>query len=377
MLLTALVSAAIAAATPVVTAAGAGPAPTPARAAATPAATTDAASAAALSLDQAAGEHVIGSLPGTTLSAGLAARIRRGEVAGVILFTRNISSRAQLRGLTAQLQAERRRGPAALRDRPLLIMIDQEGGLVKRLSGAPVDSPGELARIGSADRARREGLATARNLRDVGVNVDLAPVLDIGRPGSDVRKLGRSWGSTPARVEQLAGAFADGLKAGGVLACAKHYPGIGGATVDEDLTLNRITLPLATLRSVDEAPFRFEAARGIPLVMVSTGVYPVLSSEAAMFAPQIATTELRKTVGFKGTSVTDDLEVPALASRTPERKALDATTAGEDLLLFAQTDAAAIRGQAALVHAVTAGTLPRATIDAGTSRVLALRDRLR
>jgi beta-N-acetylhexosaminidase len=204
---------------------------------------------------------VIGSLQGTTVPAALAARIRRGELAGVILFSRNVGSRAQLRALTARLQAERRRGPSALRDRPLLVMIDQEGGLVKRLSGAPDHSPGELARIGSADLARQEGLATARNLRDVGVNVDLVPVLDIGRPDSSVRSLGRSYGSTPARVEALGGAFADGLAAGGVLACARHFPGLGGATVDEDLKLNRIALPLETLRAVDEAPFRDAARR--------------------------------------------------------------------------------------------------------------------
>jgi beta-N-acetylhexosaminidase len=361
VLLSALISAAIAAVTPVVAGADA----------AAPSA------AAKLPLAQAAGQHVIGSLSGTTIPAALAARIRRGELAGVILFSRNIGSRAQLRALTAGLQAERRRGPRALRDRPLLVMIDQEGGLVKRLSGAPDHSPGELAQIGSVALARREGLATARNLRDVGVNVDLAPVLDIGRPHSSVRALGRSYGSTPARVEALGGAFADGLAAAGVLACAKHFPGLGGATVDEDLRLNRITLPLDTLRAVDEAPFRDAAKRGIPLVMVSTGVYPALSSAAAMFSPRIAGSELRRRVGFKGVALTDDLEVPALAGRSAERNALDATRAGEDLLLFAQSDAAAVRGAGALVRAVTAGTLPRATIDAGTSRVLALRDRLR
>ncbi|MCW2951479.1 MAG: glycoside hydrolase family 3 domain protein [Conexibacter sp.] len=256
-------------------------------------------------------------------------------------------------------------------------MIDQEGGLVKRLAGAPDHSPAELARIGSVDVARSDGVATARSLRDVGVNVDLAPVLDIGRADSSVRKLGRSYGSTPARVEALGGAFADGLAAGGVLACAKHFPGLGGATVDEDLKLNRITLPLDTLRAVDEAPFRDAATRGIPLVMVSTGVYPALSSVAAMFSPRIAGTELRRTVGFRGVALTDDLEVPALADRSAERNALDATRAGNDLLLFAQSDAAAVRGAGALVRAVTAGALPRATLDVGTSRVLALRDRVR
>ncbi|MGB2710418.1 MAG: glycoside hydrolase family 3 N-terminal domain-containing protein, partial [Conexibacter sp.] len=102
--------------------------------------------ASGLTLEQAVGQRVVTSLPGTTVSDALARRIRRGEVAGVILFSRNIASRAQLRGLTERLQAERRHGPVVLRERPLLVMIDQEGGLVKRLSGAPSRSPAALGR---------------------------------------------------------------------------------------------------------------------------------------------------------------------------------------------------------------------------------------
>jgi len=338
---------------------------------------TPAATAARLPLAQAVGQHVIASLPGTTLPASLAARIRAGEVAGVILFSRNVSSRAQLRALTAKMQAARRAGPAALRGLPLLVMIDQEGGLVKRLPGAPADSPATLGRIGSAARARKEGLATARNLLGVGVNVDLAPVVDVGRKGSSDATLGRSFGSTAAKVEQFGGAFAQGLADGGVLASAKHFPGLGDARTDEDLKLNTIPLPLDTLRSVDEAPFRFVAKQGIPLTMVSTGVYPVLSKTAAMFSPKIDTGELRGTVGFKGVAITDDLEVPAVAGRGAARNALDATRAGNDLLLFAQSEAAAQQGTAALARAVQAGTLTRTSIDASTARVLALRARAR
>src|SRR5690348_17194926 len=112
------------------------PAPAPAAQAAGP--------AARLTVEQAVGQLVIGSLPGTTVPDGLARRIRRGELGGVILFARNYASHAQLRQLTTRLQAERRRAPRPLRDIPLLIMIDQEGGLVKRLPGAPNLSPVEV-----------------------------------------------------------------------------------------------------------------------------------------------------------------------------------------------------------------------------------------
>lgn len=333
--------------------------------------------AASLTLEQAVGQRIVGSLPGTTVSEALARRIRRGEVGGVILFARNVASRAQVRQLTARLQAERRRGPRALRDRPLLVMIDQEGGLVKRLPGAPSLSPAQVAARGDAGFARRTGVATAANLRGVGVNVNLAPVLDIGFAGSSVRQLGRAYGATPAAVARLGGAFADGLAAGGVLASAKHFPGLGRGPADEDERLNRIDVPLETLRAVDEAPFRDAARRGVPLVMVSTGIYPALDERPAMFSKRVTTGELRGAVGFRGAIVTDDLEVPAVAHLTPERKALAAVRAGNDLLLFCQTDAAALRGAAALVRAVRAGTLSRATIDAGADRALALQAALR
>ena len=355
--------------------------PQPAAAAPTAAAgspsATAAGRAAALTVEQAVGQRIVGSLPGTTVPAALARRIRRGELGGVILFARNVRSRAQVRQLTARLQAERRRAPRPLRDTPLLVMIDQEGGLVKRLPGAPRLSPAQVAQRGSAALARRTGVATAADLRAAGVNVNLAPVLDVGLTGSSVRQLGRTYGATAAQVARLGGAFAAGLAAGGVLATAKHFPGLGRGRANEDERLNRIDVPLATLRAVDEAPFRDAARRGVPLVMVSTGVYPALDDRPAMFSRRVTTGELRGAVGFGGVIVTDDLEVPAIAHLTPERKALAAVRAGSDLLLFCQTDAAARRGAAALARAVRSGALPRATLDAGADRVLALAARLR
>jgi beta-N-acetylhexosaminidase len=333
--------------------------------------------ASGLTAAQAIGQRIVVSLPGTTVPDALARQVRRGEVAGVILFSRNIASRSQLRALTAHLQMERERGPAALRERPLLVMIDQEGGLVKRLSGAPSRSAAGMGATGDVAGIRAEGVATARNLRDVGVNVDLAPVLDLGLSGSFQRATGRAFAATSAAVSRYGGAFADGLASGGVLAAAKHFPGLGRATADEDQRLNRIEVDLDILRAADEAPFAAAAHRGVPLTMVSTGVYPSLSSRPAMFSRAIATTELRRTAGFDGVSISDDMEVPALAHLSPERKALAAVRAGDDLLLFCQSAEAAERGAAALRRAVASGTIARATIDTGTERVLALRDRLR
>src|SRR6476469_3593831 len=132
-----------------------------------------------LPAEQLAGERIVVGLPGTAISPGLRAAVREGRVAGVVLFAANFPSRAAGRRLIARLQGIVR--PPKLRD-PLLVMVDQEGGLVKRIDGAPTASAREMGARGPAF-SRDQGARTAANLGDVGVNVDLAPVLDVARPG--------------------------------------------------------------------------------------------------------------------------------------------------------------------------------------------------
>jgi beta-N-acetylhexosaminidase len=318
------------------------------------------------------GLHLIVGFDGTTPPARLLRSVARGRVAGVILFARNIRSPAQVRALTRRLQASRPPG-----DPPLLVTIDQEGGLVKRLPGPPGHSPAELGRIGDTGLARREGLATGRSLAAVGVNVDLAPVVDVGRPGTVMDRLGRSYSADPATVARLARAFTAGLAAGGVQATAKHFPGLGLARGDEDAQINRIDAPLDTLRRVDEQPFAALARAGIGLVMVSTARYPALDTRAALFSRRIATGELRQTTGFSGVSITDDLDTTSAAALgSPAARALAATRAGADLLLFAQSQDDGDRASRALAAAALAGRVDRGELERAADRVLALRRRL-
>src|SRR4051812_10633853 len=177
--------------------------------------------------------------------------IRGGELAGVILFSENFPSRAAGRRLIRSLQAIPR--PRGLRD-PLLVMTDQEGGLVKRLSGAPDASAEEMGARGAA-YSRRQGRLTAGNLRNVGVNVDLAPVLDVARDGGVIEQTDRGFGSSAARVTATGVAFASGLADGGVSPTAKHFPGLGSARENTDFAVQRLGISKARLRKVDEAPY--------------------------------------------------------------------------------------------------------------------------
>jgi len=327
-----------------------------------------------LTLRQLAGQRIVFGFAGPALPPALRERVRRGELAGVILFKRHIRSRRQLRNLVADLQAIPR--PKGLRD-PLLVMIDQEGGAVKRLDGAPDRSPERMGRRG-VSFVRDEGRRTARNLRAVGVNTNLAPVLDRGRRGSSVERLDRAFSADPQRVGELGTAFARGLDDGGVIAAAKHFPGLGRSSRDEDFFAARIDAPKSKLRAVDEPPFATAARAKVPIVMMSTAIYPAFDARPALFSRRLSEDELRGRLGFRGVTITDDLEVPSVSRHgPPARRALLSARAGVDLLLFAQSYAAGAEGAAALRTAVRGDELPRSELERSAARVLALRATLR
>ena len=276
-----------------------------------------AAAAGAPAREQLRGGRVVFPFAGTRAPRRLLLRIRRGHAAGVLLLGRNVGPPATLRALTRSLHRAARAGGQP----PPLVMVDQEGGSVKRLPGAPRRSAPAMT---STAIARAEGRATARTLRRAGVNVDLAPVADVVRPGSALDREGRGFrGDVPA----LARAFAEGLQAGGVAATYKHFPGFGTATTNTDFAAQRLAAPTAA----DLAPYRDTPAR---LVMFSSAVYPALSDRPAVLSRAVA--KRLRDLGFTGTTVSDDLETPALAGR-------DVTRAQADVLLFARTYSAAAR----------------------------------
>lgn len=324
-----------------------------------------------LPASQLAGERIVVGLGGDEVSPALRGAIHRGEIAGVVLFAGNFPSRAAGRRLIRRLQAIPRH--PALRD-PLLVMVDQEGGLVKRIGGAPSASAAEMGARGAAF-SRRQGRLTARNLRDVGVNVDLAPVLDVARPGGTIAATERGFGATAKRVTATAIPFAEGLQRG-VAATGKHFPGFGAASENTDFAVERIDLSKARLRAVDEAPYRAFAEAGGKLVMLSTAIYPAFSDRPAAFTSAVATGELRGRIGFEGVSITDALNTVAVDSfGGPVKGGLAAVGAGVDLLLFADLRPA-LRTQRALVARLRSGALPRPRFEEAAQRVLDLRREL-
>jgi beta-N-acetylhexosaminidase len=319
---------------------------------------------------QLAGQHVIFPFAGHTPPRALLARIRRGEAAGVIFLGANLGTPAQVRALTRTLRRVPR--PAGLRA-PLLLMVDQEGGSVQRLPGAPSRSAPAMAATGRPSVALAEGRATAATLRAAGMNVDLAPVVDVVRPESALHAEERGFGFSVGAATRFGAAFTRGLRAGGVAATAKHFPGFGAAPDNTDLGAVRIAVGLRELRAVDRPPFKSAIRAGAGLVMLSSAIYPALSRAPAVLSPRVVQRELREGLGFKGVTISDDLEAPAFASRGASGAALAATRAGVDLLLFARTYDGADRAARALADGLRSGRVDRSALEASLARVLALR----
>jgi beta-N-acetylhexosaminidase len=320
-----------------------------------------------------AGQRTIVGFVGTSIPRAVKRGIRQGRIGGVILFEDNIPSRSVVRSMTRRLQGIRR--PRRLRQYPLFIMTDQEGGLVKRLSGAPNASAAEIGRRGPAF-ARRQGRLTGRNLRNVGINVNLAPVLDVARPGGNIAATDRGFGSTVRGVVRTAIPFATAMERNGVAATAKHFPGLGYVRLNTDDAVQRIRLSKAALRKVDEATYPTFIRSGGDMVMVGTAIYPAFSGKPAAFEKRIVTGELRNRLGFRGVTITDALgTVAARAFGGPRRLTPTAARAGMDLMLF--TDSRdALRGQDSMADRVRSGKLDRAAFRRSVDRVLRLRARL-
>jgi beta-N-acetylhexosaminidase len=327
------------------------------------------------------GQRVIYSYPGLIPPESLLQRIRAGQAAGVIFFGENVASLSQIRSVVQQLRDANAQSPDP---RPLLLMTDQEGGLVRRLPGEPVLSQKRVGQ--SADppaQATAAGTGAGRNLAGVGMNVNLAPVLDVfRRPGDLMDQFERSYSMDATTVGTLGANMIRAHQATGVAATAKHFPGLGPASSTQNTDTRAVTLrtPLSTLRAIDEAPYRPAIAAGVRLVMLSWATYPALdATRPAGLSRTVVQQELRQRNGFTGVTITDALEAGALQAfgATGNRSVL-AAQAGMDLLLASARDVnQGDPARTALNTALANGTLDQASFTAAVDRVNALRDALR
>ena len=309
--------------------------------------------------------------PGTRIDGDLAALMDDG-IYGAILFKRNVGTARETAALCHELKA--RAG------RPFILSVDQEGGRVARLRGAPFTTlppMRELGQRGDAAQVERVGQLLAHELRAVGFDWDFAPVLDVDTHVDNPVIGDRSFSRDAQEVARLGVALARGLEAGGVASCGKHFPGHGDTTTDSHLTLPRLPHDLERLRQVELVPFRAFAQAGLASLMTAHVLFDALDPGVpATMSQRVLQGVLREELGFDGVLVSDDLEMKAIADHySVEEATVQGTLAGVDLFLVCHHADVQRRCIEALVKAVESGRVPRERIAEAHQRLARLEAR--
>jgi len=317
------------------------------------------------------GERLMIGLPGPTLRPEDIALFRDTRAAGLILYRRNFQTPEQLLELLGGL--ERALG------RRLLVATDHEGGRIVMLGSGTTIFPDNLA-VGTAGEEAfpaRQGLLEARELRRLGVDLNLGPVLDVLTQAYSPNIGIRSYGMDPDLVARYGVARIRGMQRGGLAACPKHFPGKGHSPLDAHLRLPKIDSTWEEMEALHLPPFRAAIAAGVDCVMTSHPVYPKLDPAhvPATFSRPIVNDCLRDRLGFRGVVVSDDLEMGAIAESCPMGEAaVRAAAAGHDLLLVCHTEDAQRRAAFALLDAYRTRALAVAELEAAADRVRRLRE---
>lgn len=276
------------------------------------------------------GQLLFAGFEGLELPGELRALVEQGRVGGVILFARNLRDSHQVRRL---VRAIREPAPA---DAPVTVAIDQEGGRVQRLRDPWTEWPPmrRLGEIGEVQLTRRFATALARELVDLGIGLDFAPVVDVDSNPDNPVIGDRSFGREPAVVAAHASAFIEALQGAGVAACAKHFPGHGDTKSDSHLELPRLPHDLDRLREIELPPFAAAARAQIASMMTAHVVFEALDRKRpATLSPDVLNL-LREEIGHDGLVFSDDLEMKAVADHhRPAELVEGALGAGVDALL--------------------------------------------
>ncbi len=279
------------------------------------------------------GRLLVVGFSGTSPPEDLFGFASRWGLGGVILFRRNTRSAGQVRRLVQDLRRGLSRADPGS---PCLVLVDQEGGRVERIrDGVPRLPPArEMARE-PLERFRARVEAQARALKALGIDVNLAPVCDVIRPGESGVIGDRSFGDDPVCVAERAALHVRATLAAGLLPSAKHFPGHGAASADSHRTLPEVSLGRPELDRCDLVPFRAAIRAGVPLVMAGHLSFPRVAPGPATLSAHWLRNVLRLQLGFGGAVISDDMEMGALArAGPPERTAAAAVTAGCDLLIY-------------------------------------------
>ncbi|HEX8141660.1 MAG TPA: glycoside hydrolase family 3 N-terminal domain-containing protein [Pyrinomonadaceae bacterium] len=356
-----------------------------------------------LSIKRKAGRLLFIGLPGTRLDRPTRKMLGEVQPGGVVLFGRNVESGEQVSHLNIQIRDAV--------DHPVLIAVDQEGGLVDRFRHIskprpcePMPSAKAVRDAGQSDLARRFGELTARFLRLLGFNMNFAPVLDLSGDNLENGLRGRTFGRHPSDVSRLAGAYLEGLQGGRtvegvpsvgrIIGCGKHFPGLGGSSVDSHRRLPIVKHSWEEIFERDLVPFMdlmfHTPGERLHSVMVSHAAFPEVSEFLqawfrrtqelpspesfhqlpATISGNVVMRLLRQALKFDGLVITDDMEMGAVVQTLSVAEAsLRAIQAGSDMILICEREANFVAARDSIVEAVEKGDLHVEALDQASERM--------
>lgn len=324
-----------------------------------------------MTLREQVGQLVIAGVEGTELSALERAWLRIVRPGGVILFRRNIEQGAQTTALL--------RETTEICGAPLFRCVDLEGGLVDRLRDliAPMPAPAAVFATGKRARFTQHGRLIAREAHALGFNTVFAPVLDLALPESAPVLRSRAVSADPVGVTVYAEAFLSGLAAERILGCGKHFPGLGGGTLDSHQAMPLITRTWEQMTAADLTPFRALAPQ-LPLIMVAHAAYPRVHDEIpASISPFWISTVLKRRIGFRGLVISDDMEMGGILTQVSiEEAAVQAVAAGTDLIEICRDPALVLRAYEALLSEAEQSPAFRRRVATSCRRVTECKERL-
>jgi beta-N-acetylhexosaminidase len=319
------------------------------------------------------GQHLFIGFTGAQLTADTRRLLNTVQPGGVILFARNVDTATELRALGRALRTEFSYRP--------LVAIDQEHNRVNRLRNIIGETPtiADVKKQGNVEQAEDFGRTTGRWLHQFCIDIDFAPVFDLelfdAKTDNALRE--RCWGRTADEVIRWAGAFLEGLEREGVAACPKHFPGLGGATLDSHEKLPTIQRTREIMLSEDIAPYA-RLMRRLTAIMVGHGHYPAFDGakpRPASLSPTIITDLLRKELGFSGLVLTDDMEMGAISEMISfEDAVIKAFQAGADMMLVCHTAEKALAANEALAKAIESGRISFQRLFESQQRIQQFRD---
>ncbi len=328
------------------------------------------------SLEELVGQLFMVGFEGTRFNSDLSFFLKKLHVGGIILFKRNVQDPFQLADLSRELQEKALEYSSV----PLLIAIDQEGGTVARL-GPPFTQFESQSAMASSDdpegKIRHFAQTEARELKLVGINMNLTPVLDVNSRGPEGIMASRSYGSDPLEVAGLGALCIREFQQAGIIACAKHFPGIGDTDLDSHQDLPIQQKDKTELEKVELVPFR-EAIKIPPgAVMISHIRYPAYDlKHPASLSGAIITGLLRQTLGYDGLVITDDLEMGAIGRHYDiEEALLLAFTAGVDCLMICHNPEKIEKGYFYLLNKIKKGVIPEDRFRQSLMRILTLKQK--